>query len=166
MAELKKEENEIKTYYTNANICIVGRAICIDLNDANLIGNVKNYHMTIFFRKGERWNDNEIIQMTKSKNLWMKENKLNDNSLISFSIEKWGNQSMKVLGNLKNLCEYLRENNKNMSNEIQRIPHVECFKKIRKEKDRKDKEKEKEKKKKIKKKLNKKKKEKKKKNEK
>merc|ERR1712113_270816 len=46
---------------------------------------------------------------------------------ITFSISKWGKKSVKVEGDLESLCLYLRQKLNDLSNDKQRIPHIELF---------------------------------------
>ena len=128
MAQPKEEKLDTsQVYQTNAIVCKVGRAIAIDLNECSLPGNAKNKHMTIMFRKSPKWTNDEIELVSKETDNWIKQKYGSAETSVTFTIDNWGKQSVKILGDLNELCLYLRSKFSSMSNDSQRIPHVELF---------------------------------------
>eukprot|EP00483_Globobulimina_turgida_P000467 UN00467 len=128
-----KEENTIepeRVYCTNALIKKVGRAVAVSLADATLPGNVKNKHMTILYRggRGSKWTAKEIELMSKETDNWIKEKYGNNKAPVTFTIHKWGSKSCKIEVDLNELCLHLRLKFAQLSNDQQRLPHVELFK--------------------------------------
>merc|ERR1712228_198040 len=132
--------NEIdseRVYCTNAAIKRVGGAVAVSLSDATLPGNVSNKHMTILYRRHNQWTEDEIAAIGKETKAWIKAKYGSNQAPVTFNIEKWGNKSVKIKGDLNNLCIDLRKSFGAMSNDKQRIPHCELFKNGKQQKNKK-----------------------------
>lgn len=116
-----------RVYCTNALIKKIGGAVAVDVNDATLPGNARNKHMTILYRRSPRWTENEIELISKETDSWIKQKYGSNKAPITFSISKWGKKSVKVEGDLESLCLYLRQKFNDLSNDKQRVPHIELF---------------------------------------
>jgi len=122
------DDNAQRIYCTNAKIVSVGRAVGVDLSDATLPGAVDDKHMTILFRRNGQWTEDEIAAIGKETDNWIKAKYGRNTAPITFSIEKWGQKSVKINGDLNELCLYLRKHFGALSKDKQRIPHCELFK--------------------------------------
>jgi len=118
---------EERVYCINPTVVIVGGAAAISLNDAILPGNAKNKHMVILYRKRPKWTSNEIEIISKEMNNWILSKYGDLSAPITFSLSTWGKKSMKIHGDLYDLCLYLRDKFGSMTKDSQRIPHVELF---------------------------------------
>eukprot|EP01083_Nonionella_stella_P268880 909256_1 len=129
-----KENNAIdssRVYCTSSLIKRVGGAVAVSLEDATLPGNSRNKHMTILYRNKPNWSNKEIELISRETDAWLKQKYGNNKAPITFTIHKWGNQSCKIQGDLYELCIHLRNTFASMSNDKQRTPHVELFKRQR-----------------------------------
>jgi hypothetical protein len=87
-------------------ICADGnRAICIDIPKVqDMPHNVDCPHVTIFFRKDERFTYADVRGVqAKADELF------SDIGAVEFSLSKWGDRSYYIHGALKDLCEMLRQ---------------------------------------------------------
>merc|ERR1712228_1146548 len=137
---LLSKMNEIdseRVYCTNAAVKRVGGAVAVSLSDATLPGNVSNKHMTILYRRHNQWTEDEIAAIGKETKAWIKAKYGSNQAPVTFNIEKWGNKSVKIKGDLNNLCIDLRKSFGAMSNDKQRIPHCELFKNGKQQKNKK-----------------------------
>jgi len=116
-----------RVYCTSARIQKVGRAVAVSLEDATLPGNAKNKHMTILYRGGKKWSDEEIQSIQQETTKWIIENNGSDQAPVTFTIHAWGRKSMTIQGDLQELCLYLRQRFAALSEDEQRIPHVALF---------------------------------------
>eukprot|EP01084_Bolivina_argentea_P253256 425342_1 len=129
--------DECVLYYTSCNVIKIGKCISIDVNDAKLLGSVQNKHMVLFWRSMAPFNDKEMYQVTQCVHTWIaskfqnnynykqqKQNNKNNNDLISFTIERWGKHSVKVKGDLYDLCLFVRDKLFALCLDEQRIPHI------------------------------------------
>merc|ERR1711933_52554 len=82
---------------------------------------------TILYRRSPRWTENEIELISKETDSWIKQKYGSNKAPITFSISKWGKKSVKVEGDLESLCLYLRQKFNDLSNDKQRVPHIELF---------------------------------------
>merc|ERR1712130_1090305 len=126
-----------RVYCTNAAIKRVGGAVAVCLSDATLPGNSSNKHMTILYRRHNQWTEDEIASIDKETKAWIKAKYGSNGAPVTFNIEKWGNKSVKIKGDLNNLCIDLRKRFGAMSNDKQRVPHCELFKNSKQQKDKK-----------------------------
>jgi len=116
-----------RVYCTSARIKKVGKAVAVSLEDATLPGNAKNKHMTILYRGGKKWSEEEIQSIQQETTKWIIENNGSDQAPVTFTIHAWGRKSMTIQGDLHALCLYLRHKFSALSGDEQRIPHVELF---------------------------------------
>merc|ERR1712154_343287 len=126
--QMADDNNAQRVYCTNAKIVTTGRAVAVDLNDATLPGMVHNKHMTILFRRNGQWTEDEIAAIAKETDNWIRAKYGRNSAPVTFSIEQWGNKSVKIVGDLNELCIYLRKHFCALSSDKQRIPHCEVFK--------------------------------------
>jgi len=115
-------------YCTNAIIKRVGGAVAVSLEDATLPGSASNKHMTIMYRRRHPWTNDEIAIIAKAKENWLQTKYESTQAPITFTIEQWGNKSVKINGDLAILCMDLRKQFGSMSASKQRVPHCELFK--------------------------------------
>jgi len=117
-----------RVYCTNASIRKVGGAVAVSLDDATLPGAKRNKHMTIMYRRRNPWTKDEIAIIAKGTETWLQAKYGSAQAPITFTIEQWGNKSVKINGDLAILCMDLRKQFGAMSNDKQRVPHCELFK--------------------------------------
>ena len=135
--KINPEVPSIPGYFTCAKIVIIGRAACVDLQDAGITGfmgtasNMPNKHMTIAFRRKPRWTPEEILEIQSDCNIW-KASQCHSSGTVSFTLSKWGTESCLVHGPLYSLCMHLRQQcSTRVALETQRKPHVALFKKTK-----------------------------------
>jgi len=117
-----------RVYCSNVVIKRVGGAVAFSLERATLPGNASNKHVTILYRKGMKWTKDEIEAIIKESDRWMFEKYGSNEAPITFTINVWGPRSVKIDGDLKDLCFHLRARFGAMTGEKQRIPHCQLFK--------------------------------------
>lgn len=118
-----------RVYRTKAMIKRVGGAVAVCLADAALPGTARNKHMTILYRgDGRKWTKNEIEIIRKETQNWMKQKYERNPVRVPFTINFWGRNSVKIGGDLNDLCIHLRSKFAAMTSDKQRIPHSVLFK--------------------------------------
>lgn len=116
-----------RVYCSSAVIKRVGRAVAVSLEDATLPGNAKNKHMTILYRGGKKWSNEEIESIRSASTKWMVDNLGSEQAPVTFTIHAFGRKSMAIKGDLEEMCLFLRERFGAMTDDDQRIAHVELF---------------------------------------
>merc|ERR1712154_138118 len=79
------------------------------MGDATLPGNCNNKHMTILYRKRPKWTESEIELISRETDLWLKQKYGNNKAPVTFTINKWGNQSCKINGKKDKNCHICGE---------------------------------------------------------
>ncbi len=130
--EKKREDIFEKVYGTQCKTRFFGRALAIDLSDAQLPGTVynENKHMTVLYRGKPPFEEKDRERLNTSRDKWLESNINKKAKRVSFRIEKWGERSVLIKGELEELCKYLREELKDMikdEKEEQWLPHVEIW---------------------------------------
>ena len=125
-----------KMYATQAQICVNGRAACVNLEDCGLDGfdgkpsDTKHKHMTVVFRSRPKWTSKEIETIQRDCDHWKASNGCAGASgRVAFTLTSWGSgTSCLIHGPLHDLCLYLREQQaRRVPIEDQRQPHVALF---------------------------------------
>eukprot|EP01083_Nonionella_stella_P139028 423262_1 len=127
MSKAAETTEQERVYCTNALIKRIGRAIAVSLDDATLPGNAKNKHMTIFYRNNKHFTENEIELMSRECDNWIRLQYGHNQAPVTFTINTFGRNSVRISGDLYDLCIYLRNKFPLMSNDKQRIPYCKLF---------------------------------------
>eukprot|EP01083_Nonionella_stella_P052926 140248_1 len=97
-----------EVYRTKAVIKRVGGAVSACLADAALPGTARNKHMTILYRgDGGKWRKNEIELIRKESENWIRQKYQSKQVPVTFTINHWDDGSVKIGGDLNDLCFHL-----------------------------------------------------------